>query len=89
MLASVVSPGLWSSGLEIEVHRLSCPSACGILTGQATTCVSYIGQWTLPLIHQVCRHIIFKYRYFIQIGVKVFSVLFSACTTFYVFNSIR
>ena len=38
---------LYSSGSGIETHGLSCPSACGILMGQATTCVSYIGQWTL------------------------------------------
>ena len=46
--ASVAAaPGLWSAGSVVVVHRLICPTACGITWARDGPHVSCIGMWIL------------------------------------------
>ena len=50
-MASVVTvPRLWSTGLAVVVHGLSCPVACGIFLDQQLNCVPFIARWILNLL---------------------------------------
>ena len=49
----VAAPGLCSTGSVVEVHRLSCPMACGIFRDQGLDlCLLHWQGDSLPLSHQ-------------------------------------
>ena len=52
-ISAVVAPRLWSTGLMVAVHRLSCSVACGILLDQGSNpCLLHWQADSLPLSHQ-------------------------------------
>ena len=55
----VVAPGLYSTGLIVLTHKLSCSAACGIFQDQESN--SGLLHWQvacLPLSHQGSLHVL-------------------------------
>ena len=52
-LSVAVAPRLWSTGLMVVVHRLSCSVACGVLLDQGSNlCLLHWQADSLPLSNQ-------------------------------------
>ena len=60
-----------STGSAVVSLGLSCPEACGLILEQ-NPCLPHLRVDSLPLRQERCPHIIFEYRYFIEIGLEVF-----------------
>ena len=67
--------GRYSTGSVVVSLGLSCPEACGIILEQ-NPCLPHLRVDSLALHQERCPHIIFEYRYFIKIGLKVFYICF-------------
>ena len=67
--------GRYSTGSVVVSLGLSCPEACGVILEQ-NPCLLHLQMDSLPLRQERYLHIIFEYRYFIEIGLKVFYICF-------------
>ena len=63
--------GCYSTVSVVVSLGLSCPEACGIILEQ-NPYLPHLWVDSLPLRQERCPHIIFEYRYFIEIGLEVF-----------------
>ena len=66
MALVVVTPGLWSTGLIVVVHELSCSMACGIFLDQGSNlCLLHWQVDSLPVSCQGSPPNSYSYRTYI------------------------
>ena len=76
--------GRYSTGSVVVSLGLSCPEVCGVILEQ-NSCLPHLRVDSLALHQETCLHIIFEYRYFIEIGLKVFYICFLYVYYFFFF----